>query len=350
MRLKQKWLAKSQDISAQLNQGESFLALPLILYDGLTGCMVQASRLPGGGNVLKTKKKSMRKRLKALSPYLWLLPSAVLLLVMVFIPIVRTIWLSLNDISRACVAKGWNNFANYISTLQTQAFWRVMLNTVIWTVGCVGISTLLGFILALILNEKFHGRKIARTILIFPWATSLAITAGMWKYIYDANYGGLNALLNALGFQSVNWLNNSYPWQMFALMIVVAIVVTVPFVTFCLLSGMQGISHDYYEAASIDGAGPWKRMIHITIPHLRPAFNTSTVLNVIYVFNSFPIVWTISMGAPAHMTDTITTYMYAMSFKAFDYGTGTSVSVIGFLFLLIFSLVYMGMTMKKEEM
>ena len=91
-------------------------------------------------------------------------------------------------------------------------------------------------------------------------------------------------------------------------------------------------------------------MIHITIPHLRPALNTSTVLNVIYVFNSFPIVWTISMGAPAHMTDTITTYMYSASFKQFDYGTGTSVSVIGFLVLLAFSLIYMGMTMKREEM
>ena len=297
---------------------------------------------------MSKKKLSAKKRFEKYEPYVWLLPTGILLLVMVFIPILQTVWLSLNDLSRACLTKGFNSFANYIKVLSDSVFWRVMFNTLVWTVLCVGLSTLIGLILSLTLNTQFRGRKLARAVLVFPWATSLAIYAGMWKYIYDSNYGSLNALLEAMGLPAVNWLNNAYPWQMFMMMIAVAIMVTVPFVTFCLLSGLQGISPDYYEAAAIDGAGRWKRFLHVTIPFLRPALNTSTVLNVIYVFNSFPIVYEITQGAPAHQTDTITTYMYYMGFKSFDYGTATSVSVIGFVFLLAFSMVYMGLTLGKE--
>lgn len=288
-----------------------------------------------------------KRRFKTAEPYIWLLPSAMLLLGMVFIPIGQTIWMSLNDISKAAVIKTFNGIDNYTKIFSTAIFWKVLANTVIWTVATVGISTLVGYALALSLNQKFVGRKVARTILIFPWATALAVTASMWDYLYNYEYGSLNALLNVVGQPAVNWLRNAQ--STFPSMILVAIVVTVPFTTFILLSGLQTISADYYESASIDGAGAWKRMVHITLPCLKPAFNTSIVLNIIYVFNSFPIVWTIAkQSSYAHQADTITAYLYFLGFRDLKYGRAAAVSVIGFAVLLAFALVYMHFTMKNE--
>lgn len=288
-----------------------------------------------------------RQRFKTAEPYIWLFPSALLLLIMVFLPIGQTIWMSLTEISKAAIIKSFNGFENYAKIFSSPVFGKVISNTLIWTVATVGISTLIGYALALSLNQQFVGRKVARTILIFPWATALAVTASMWDYMYNFEYGSLNALLNVVGLPAVNWLKSAQ--TTFPAMIVVAIVVTVPFTTFCLLSGLQTISKDYYESASIDGAGPWKRMVHITIPCLKPAFNTSIVLNVIYVFNSFPIVWTIAkQSSYAHQADTITAYLYFLGFRDLRYGRAAAVSVVGFMMLLIFALIYMHFTMKNE--
>ncbi len=296
---------------------------------------------------IQSRQAKRRRRFKAAEPYLWLLPSAALLLGMVFIPIGQTIWMSLSDISKAGIIKSFNGFENYQKVFSSAVFGIVMKNTAVWTVATVGISTLIGYALALALNVKFIGRKAARTILIFPWATALAVTASMWDYMYNFEYGAINALLNVLGISSVNWLKTAE--TTFPSMIVIAIVVTVPFTTFCLLSGLQTISPDYYESASIDGAGPWKRMVHITLPCLKPAFNTSIVLNVIYVFNSFPIAWTIAkQSSYAHQADTITTYLYFLAFRDLKYGRAAAISVIGFAALLAFALIYMHYTMKNE--
>lgn len=297
--------------------------------------------------IIPFHQKRIKHIIKAAEPYLWLLPSAILMFVMVFIPIGQTIWMSLCDISKAGIIKAFNGFDNYANVLSSGVFGIVMRNTAVWTVATVGISTLLGYALALALNEQFVGRKVARTILIFPWATALAVTASMWDYMFNFEYGSLNALLNVLGVPSVNWLANAQ--STFSCMIAVAIVVTVPFTTFCLLSGLQTIPQDYYESASIDGAGSWKRLVHITFPCLKPALNTSLVLNFIYVFNSFPIVWTIAkQSSYAHQADTITTYLYFLAFRNLKYGRAAAISVIGFVVMLIVALVYMNYTMKDE--
>ena len=124
--------------------------------------------------------------------------------------------------------------------------------------------------------------------------------------------------------------------------------VTVPFVTFCVLSGLQGIDSAYYEAAEIDGAGFGRKLFNITLPLVKPSLTVSTVLNIIYVFNSFPIVWTISKGAPADKTHTLVTYLYQLAFSNGKSGEAAAVSVIGFIILCIFAGVYMVMTLRSE--
>ncbi len=285
---------------------------------------------------------------RTIEPYIWLLPSIVLMAVMVAVPIFTVFRLSLSQISKAGVVKGFAGLSNFKEIFASPTFWHTLGNTLIWTVAVVGLSTLLGFILAMVLNTPFKGRKIARAIVVFPWATSLIIQAVMWKYILNADFGSLNVILTKLGIISsgVNWTATyqaTFAWECW-----VGIFVTVPFVTFCVLSGLQGIDKTYYEAAEIDGAGFWRRLLNITLPLVRPSLTVCTVLNIIYVFNSFPIIWTISKGAPADKTHTLVTYLYKLAFMNGKSGDAAAVSVVGFVILCVFAGIYMVMSLRAE--
>ena len=289
------------------------------------------------------------KKLNALQPYVWLLPSVVLMVTMIVIPIFSVFKISFSEVGRSGVVKGLNGIQNYLDIFAEPTFWHTLQNTVVWTVAVVGLSTVIGFVLALILNQEFHGRKIVRAIVIFPWATALVIQSVIWKYIINADYGSLNVLLTKLGIidSFVNWTETAS--QMFAWEIWVGIFVTFPFVTFCVLSGLQSIDTTLYEAASVDGAGFWYKMFKLTLPLVAPSLTVSTVLNIIYVFNSFPIVWTISKGAPADQTHTLVTYLYQLSFTDGKGGHAAAVSVIGFVILAACASVYMIMSLRGEE-
>ncbi len=271
------------------------------------------------------------------------------MLVFVVFPIGIVFRLAFSHISRAGVVGGFIGLKNFQDAVSSPAFPQVMMNTAFWVVSVVGLSTLIGFICAMVLNQPFRGRKIARSIMVFPWAASLVIQASVWNYIIKMEYGNLNNILLNLGFlqDPVNW-RASYQIE-FIWECAIGIIVTIPFVTFTVLSGLQSIDASYYEAATVDGAGFWKKLRHVTIPLVKPSLTVSTVLNIIYVFNSFPIIYTITKGAPANKTDTMVTYLYMLAFYDQRKGPATALSVIGFVILCIASGVYMLITMRKEE-
>ncbi len=288
-------------------------------------------------------------RRRAWTPYLWLLPSILLIVIFVLFPIAIVFKLSFSEISKAGVVGGFNGFQNYIDAVHAPAFKTVMINTLWWVLSVVGLSTLFGFIIAMMLNQKFHGRKIARSILIFPWATSLVIQASVWNYIIKYEYGSLNSVLLNLGIikEAINW-RSSYQIE-FVWECAVGIFVTIPFVTFCVLSGLQSIDESLYESATVDGAGFWSKLFSITLPLVKPSLSVSTVLNIIYVFNSFPIIYTMTKGAPANKTDTMITYLYMLNFYDRKKGPANALSVIGFLILCLCSSIYMLTVMRKED-
>lgn len=292
--------------------------------------------------------KKKKRFLNSIEPYIWLLPSMLLMAVFILIPIYEVFRISLSKVTRAGIIKGFVGLDNFQKVLRGSAFTLVLKNTLVWTVVVVGLSTLIGFILALVLNNQFRGRKIARAIVVFPWATSLIIQAGVWKFIIDTDYGALNTLLMRLGIikSAVNW--TATPGAYFAWECWVGIFVTVPFVMFCVLSGLQSIDSAYYEAATVDGATYWQQLFQITVPLVKPSLTVSTVLNIIYVFNSFPIIWTITKGDPANRTDTLVTYLYKLAFYNGKSGEAAAVSVIGFLILCVCASVYMVVSLRKE--
>ncbi len=292
---------------------------------------------------------SSKRLLRKAEPYVWIAPSVILMAVFILIPIITVFRMALNDVSKTGNLKGFNNFANFTKVLKASAFSMVLKNTLVWTIAVVVLSTVLGFILALILNNKFRGRKIARAIVVFPWATTLVIQASAWGFIINTDYGTLNTLLMKLHIisQPINWTPT--PEAYFAWEIACGIFVTIPFVTFCVLSGLQSIDTSYYEAATVDGATYWQKLFKITLPLVKSSLTVSTVLNIIYVFNSFPIIWTMTKGDPANRTDTLVTYLYKLAFYNGRQGEAAAVSVIGFLILLVCASVYMVYTLRKGD-
>ena len=298
------------------------------------------------GGVLVSRKK---KVLRTLEPYVWISPSIILMSIFIGIPIFYVFKMSMSKITKAGQIKGFIGFENFSDVLGTPAFGLVLKNTVVWTICVVVLSTVLGFILALLLNNEFKGRKIARAIVVFPWATTLVIQASVWNFIINTDYGALNTLLKNLGIISsnINWTPT--PEAYFAWEIACGIFVTIPFVCFTTLSGLQSIDNSLYEAATVDGANYWQKLFRITIPLVKPSLTVATVLNIIYVFNSFPIVWIMTKGDPANRTDTLVTYLYKLAFYNGKQGQAAAVSVIGFLSLLVCASIYMFSTLKKGD-
>ena len=295
------------------------------------------------------KKKTPHRLGRAAEPYIWILPSVILMAIFIIVPIGFVFRMAFSQVTKAGLIKGFAGFDNFSKVLGSAKFSMVLKNTIIWTVLVVVLSTVLGFILALLLNNKFKGRKIARAIVVFPWATTLVIQASAWKFIINTDYGALNTLLKSLGIiqSNINWTPT--PEAFFAWEIACGIFVTIPFVCFTALSGLQSIDSSLYEASIVDGANYWQKLFHITLPLVKPSLTVATVLNIIYVFNSFPIVWTITKGDPASRTDTLVTYLYKLAFYNGKQGEAAAVSVIGFLILLVCASCYMVSTLKKGE-
>jgi multiple sugar transport system permease protein len=287
--------------------------------------------------------------LRRAEPYLWIAPSIILMSIFIIVPIFTVFRMAFSEVSKTGRIRGFAGFDNFIDVMNNPEFGKVLSNTVVWTILVVVLSTVLGFILALLLNNKFKGRKIARAIVVFPWATTLVIQASIWNFIINKDYGTLNTLLKTLGIiqTNINWTPT--PEAYFAWEIACGIFVTIPFVCFTVLSGLQSIDDSYYEAATVDGAGYFQKLFNITLPLVKNSLTVATVLNIIYVFNSFPIVWTMTKGDPAYQTDTLVTYLYKLAFYNAKQGEAAAVSVIGFTILLICASIYMVSTLKKGD-
>ena len=302
--------------------------------------------LPPAFHPVRGKRGSLASRL---SVYLWILPSVLLIFAIVLLPVLELFRTSFSEVSRSGLVKGLNGIRNYVGLFVDGTFLMVLGNTLEWTVVVVGMATVLSLGIALLLNQRFWGRRLVRAALIFPWATSLIITASMWKWIFDFNYGTLNLILTTLRLtkENIYWLAD--PSSSFPLVMWVGVIDTIPFTMIVILAGLQSIPTTLYESAEIDGAGAWKQFTAITLPMLKQPLTVSTVLNIIYVFNAFPIIWTLTRGEPLNQTDTVVTYLYKLAFMANKMGQAAAISVISFLILLAFSILYVVIVLRKDE-
>ena len=233
--------------------------------------------------------------------------------------------------------------ANYARLFEQAALPTVVANTVVWVVVIVAVTVAVALALAQLLNEDFPGRRLVRWALIVPWAASLIMTSKLFVWIYDYYFGILNHVLLALRLLSapVDWLGNDS--TVMGAMIAVGVFVSLPFTTYVILAGLAAIPGEVYEAARVDGASAWRAYWSVTVPLLRRALLVAVVLNVIYVFNSFPIVWTLNDRNPGFAHDTMITYMYKIAFRSSlrDVGLAAAVGVVNVVVILLAVLLYL---------
>ena len=274
---------------------------------------------------------------------LWLGPSLALIGGVVFYPAVALVRASLARYSITGVHQGWVGASNYARLVDQPALTSVLANTAVWVAVVVGITVVVSLALAQLLNEPFPGRTLVRWALIVPWAASLIITSKLFVWIYDYYFGALNQLLVSVGLltRPVDWLGEDA--TVMAAMIAVGVFVSLPFTTYVLLAGLASIPGEVYEAARVDGASRWATYRQLTLPLLRPALLVAVVLNVIYVFNSFPIVWTLNDRNPGFAHDTMVTYMYKIAFKSAlrDVGLAAALGVVNVALILLAVLAYL---------
>lgn len=294
-----------------------------------------------------TRPVSRRSGIARLGPLPWIAPVVLLILAVVIWPVVELIRTSFLNISIAGIVRGSAGTDKYKKLFEESDFGSVLVWTVIWTVVVVSVTMLLSLALAQLFNQRFPGRRITRWALIAPWAASVLMTAIGFKWMLNRTAGVLNTVMLDLGIidSSRDWLGSSdtaWPWMM-----AVAVFVSLPFTTYTLLAGLQTIPHDVYEASKLDGAGPWQTYRLVTLPMLRPAFLVGVVINLINVFNSFPIIWAMTQGGPGYDTSTTMVFMYKL--KETDIGESAAMSVVNFAMVVVLVLIFLKVSRWNEE-
>ena len=285
-------------------------------------------------------------------PLPWITPMLVLIFGVVLWPVYEMVRTSMLDISSSGKERGFIGLQNYEELFANPNLMGAFTRTISWVLIVVFFTILISLFLAQLLNQNFPGRKIVRWAIIVPWAASVIMTATSFRWMLDGYYGIFNRILLDLGFitEIQDWLGN--PETSFPLLIAVAIFVSLPFTTFVLLAGLQTIPTELYEAAKVDGSSPWKSYRSITFPLLFPALSVAAVINLINVFNQFPIIWIMTGGGPGYETDTTTTLMYKLAFRSQEVGQSAALSVLNFFVIMVFVLIYLratGFIGKKKE-
>ncbi|MBY8918473.1 sugar ABC transporter permease (plasmid) [Nitratireductor rhodophyticola] len=283
------------------------------------------------------------------NPYLLILPGFLLAAFIILWPLYQLGTISLNDVNRFGQLRGFNGVENYVAVFTDPDFLGALWRTFIWTGGIVFGTLIVSVPVAMILNEDFYGRSLARVIVMLPWAVSLTMTAIVWRWALNGESGMLNSGLQNIGLidQNIQWLaraSTAFPVQ-----IMIGILVTIPFTTTIFLGGLSSIPDDLYEAAKLEGASRWQTFREITLPLMKPFLNISIVLNMIYVFNSFPIIWATTQGGPANSTDILVTYLYKLGFRFGKLGEASALSVMMFALLLAFTILYVALAMRRER-
>ena len=285
-------------------------------------------------------RRSARAELVAAAP--WLAGVLVLIVGVVLFPAGYMIFNATRDISPFGVDRGSAGLENF-------ALPRVLLNSAVWVVGVVAVTVGISLGLAQFLNKAFPGRRWVRLAVIVPWAASVVMTSTVFYYGFDPFYGIINRALVDIGLLDVPFGFTKQPVPAFAVAMGVAVFVSLPFTTYTLLAGLQTIPDDVLEAARIDGAGRVASYRLIVLPMLRPAIAVATLINIINVFNSLPILRMIAGSIPGYSADTTTTLIFKLIQTERQVDTASALSVVNFALVVVITLVYLRIARPMRE-
>jgi ABC-type sugar transport system permease subunit len=290
------------------------------------------------------------------------LPALLGIFAVVLFPLLYSLWLSFTDVNvlrtsgpvielfgvRVPLFR-WVGLQNYATIFDDPLYWSSLWRTLYFVAAFVLEATLVGLGMALILNERFAGRPLMRSLLLIPWSLSRVVVGLLWIGILDFEFGAFNGLLYNLhlvdgsiaffkdGFSALNVLVSVYAWNQ------------APFAALLFLAGMQSISTDLYSAAEVDGAGYWQRFRHLTLPALRPILFLVLVLATVSGFLMLDLIYVLTMGGPGHDTTTVSWLGFQTAFTFFKFGPGTAILYTLTALCLLLTLVYHRLILARFE-
>lgn len=291
-----------------------------------------------------------RKNYRAfLSSFAFIFPAILVVGVLLLYPVVTSVFYSFTSKHLIKASYKWVWLDNYKKILSDPEFLSAFLTSIKWTVCSLLGQILVGFTAALALERIKRGKGVYRTLLIIPWAFPSIVIALSWKWILNGVYGFVPNLLVKLGICETIPQFFSSAGMVFGTLVFINIWFGAPLIMVNVLSALQTVPKDQYEAAQIDGASPWQSFIHITLPHIRVVVGLLVVLRTIWVFNNFDTIYLITGGGPANLTMTVPIYAYNVGWGLKQLGVSSAVTVLLLIFLLLICRVYFHILDKWER-
>jgi ABC-type sugar transport system permease subunit len=270
-----------------------------------------------------------------------ILPALIAIFGVVLVPLVNSLSLSLHqkDLARPQF-DAFIGLENYSQLLHNARYLNSLKATATFSLGSVVCELVLGIGVAVVLNQHFKGRGFVRGLIILPWALPSVVNAAMWKWIFNADYGALNALVTQLGLtdQYQVWLAN--PRAAMSLLVLANVWKETPFCALLVLAALQSIPEELYEAAKVDGASAFQRFRRITLRLILPVVMVAGLLQTIWGFQTFELAYIVTGGGPFSSTELISLRIYAMTFRSLRFGLGAAMAYLSSLILLIPAVFY----------
>jgi len=285
-------------------------------------------------------------------PYLLLLPTLIWVFMLVVYPFLSAAQLSFYSSKYGVTLGEFVGFKNFYKLLfEDDLFWIAFKNSIIWTVGNLAIQTVFGLGGALLLNQKFRARNASRTLVIIPWVIPTVVISLIWRWMLEPSMGIVNAILTWVGIMNPNepfLYLGSLSYAMPVMTIINSWRFT-PFAIVLILAGLQTIPIELYESSDIDGASGLQKFRFVTFPLIAPILGFVGLFAFVWTFNMFDLIWLITQGGPADTTETLPLLIYRRGFTQFKMSEAAAISVIMFLFLAVFSIIYFRRMVRRSE-
>jgi multiple sugar transport system permease protein len=278
--------------------------------------------------------------------FVLVLPGLALLVAVVAYPLLTALVTAFFEQSLVVPGREFVGFQNIIDVLQGD-FFKLLGQTMVFTLGTTLAPFVIGFALALALNTRIRGAKVMRGLMLIPWLVPGVVVSFLWMWIFNANYGVANAILGLFGIEAQAWL--AQPETAMFAVIVAKTWQSFPWIMVMLLAGLQTVPQELHEAAEMDGAGTIRRFFSITVPQLKGIIGLVLLLEFIWNFQHFDIIYVLTGGGPAGSTQTFATAVYETAFRGFDLGHAGALGLLWLILLMALVVVYVRFSEKGEQ-
>jgi len=302
-------------------------------------------------NVLRTTRKL--PSFEKLTPYLFILPAVLFLLAIMGYPIIFTIYMSFQKFNLETLVTKHSQFIgllNYQAVLSNPGFLVALKHSLTFTFTSIFFQFVIGLGLAILFSKAFPMSNVMRGLLLSGWQIPSVVTGTIFLWLFNIDYGLVNFILTSLNLikEPIGWVTQAD--TALTTVILVNIWLGIPFNTILLTAGITGLPEDVFEAATVDGANAWQKLIYITIPMLRSTILAVLMLGFIYTLRVFDVIWIMTKGGPASATEVLPTFAYRLSFISFNFGQSAAVSVIILAILLVAAIGYLKYAILEDSL